>query len=606
MNKDSFPFKTISLPITNYIWFTFSFILVLLFIIISCFANSDLTSGSFTLFMDERIIFDGIENILHPDGFKNFLWSIFDGDDHRYGRILWNFTAVFSFIPEAIFGESGQIFASRMAQVIFLTLAFILLTVTFVNHWALRFILLASLFAMPFTNYYMTMPKPEPLQMLFIAVFLYFFNKNSMQLGRIYWIYLGLAFGTKISALPLIIIIIISASLKYILKHDIEDLFYQIINTIGYLLLGLSIGVPVLFPNLLLSVIVYKILDKLIFYKITNYRLLFRIVAIAIVAVLNIFIAFKLYKNDIITGLAQWGGSTFLKTGHGADNISIGFSDWAHYFIYDGMQVPVLFSLLLLGVGSILTLALFIKELHLIKNERLSKSFILVVIVICGLILNLSIFISVQRIWGFYLFNGSVLTLVGLFSIIEYFITINRVKTNKHIIQAKKPEYYLSFLGLFLMVIMTFIWWLPHSFEHYNGLANRTKNESYIKEYQSYDQITNFLSDYSQQENKRLRVSFDPRLFVPRSNNLYQITEFWGPFTNWGSSPDVVVFSPNLKNRIYEPITPGSVQYQDRLLERDGYKKHVISSDNPCYNSNCYRRVIELENGGEILIRDSS
>ena len=59
-----------------------------------------------------------------------------------------------------------------------------------------------------------------------------------------------------------IIVFLFFASLKYLFKHDIENLFTQIINSIGFLLIGLAIAVPVLCPNIILSVIIYKILDK--------------------------------------------------------------------------------------------------------------------------------------------------------------------------------------------------------------------------------------------------------------------------------------------------------------------------------------------------------
>lgn len=51
-------------------------------------ANFDLTAGRFSLFMDERITFDGVKKILHPDGFRSFIGSVVGGDQ-RYGRSLW-------------------------------------------------------------------------------------------------------------------------------------------------------------------------------------------------------------------------------------------------------------------------------------------------------------------------------------------------------------------------------------------------------------------------------------------------------------------------------------------------------------------------------------
>ena len=89
------------------------FLIAIIFISLLIPANRDLVN-SFSLFMDERISFDGVSNILHPNGVSDFIWSITDGGDHRYGRIFWNSIAIFVFLPEYFLGEFGQIFFTRM------------------------------------------------------------------------------------------------------------------------------------------------------------------------------------------------------------------------------------------------------------------------------------------------------------------------------------------------------------------------------------------------------------------------------------------------------------------------------------------------------------
>ena len=157
-----------------------SFLLVaLLFIFLSSLANRDLVD-SFALFMDERISFEGVSNILHPNGISNFIWSITDGGDHRYGRIFWNSIALFVFLPEYFFGEFGQIFFARMFQASIVITSFVILAKTFINNPILRIVLFFCLLNIPFSDYYMTSPKPEPIQLLFLSTFLFYYKKQNL------------------------------------------------------------------------------------------------------------------------------------------------------------------------------------------------------------------------------------------------------------------------------------------------------------------------------------------------------------------------------------------------------------------------------------------
>ena len=109
------------------VFFTLSVFMIFEYIALATWANKDLSEGRFALFMDERITFDGVRRILYPESITDFMLSIVHGGDHRYGRSLWNSIALFSFIPERIWGVTGQIIASRMTQAIILSSSFILL-----------------------------------------------------------------------------------------------------------------------------------------------------------------------------------------------------------------------------------------------------------------------------------------------------------------------------------------------------------------------------------------------------------------------------------------------------------------------------------------------
>jgi hypothetical protein len=88
------------------------------------FPLTDLTQNAYWLFMDERLSFDGIQKIYHPTSFKKFIDSIIFGLDLRYGRLFWNINALLSYVPYLLFGNQGQIIATRFSQLIFLFLSY--------------------------------------------------------------------------------------------------------------------------------------------------------------------------------------------------------------------------------------------------------------------------------------------------------------------------------------------------------------------------------------------------------------------------------------------------------------------------------------------------
>lgn len=576
-----------------------------LFVAVTCFylalaiqANSDLLDGRFVLFMDERITFDGVNNILHPEGIKHFFWSILDGNDHRYGRSLWNTIAIFSFIPELIFGEAGQILAGRMTQVVILVSAFILLSVTFVKHWALRFFLLTSLLALPYTSYYMTMPKPEPLQILFVALFLYFFNKKTMELGKRYWIFLGLAFGAKISTLPLAGIFILIASLQYFPNPDAQELSAKLSKTLLYFFVGLGVSVPILLPVIFATYLSFKVGNK-ISAKIHINKL---------VAIFVCFLIFNVIAKGITyititkSGMGIWLSQTFGNSKHGTDLNSIGFGSWVDFFFSNWLiapkEVTILLSVSCITL-SIIFLTQSLKEKHL--RQRFIQSTPLILIVGGGM-LNLLIFVAVHRLWGFYLFPGMVLIIVGIFSVVERFTIIDNSIVGSYIKLKRVPSYYLSLLVLLLILVVTFNWWLPNSVTSYENLSLRSESKEYKKNYSAYLKITELLDYYGKNKKNQLIVLYDPVLFPVKSNNSYKIIPFWGPHANWKYSPDIIIFSEihTLKNDLSQHTK--SPNYKSMLIERSSYEKYVIREGESCLYEKCYQRLIELPNGGEILI----
>lgn len=96
-------------------------------------------------------------------------------------------------------------------------------------------------------------------------------------------------------------------------------------------------------------------------------------------------------------------------------------------------------------------------------------------------------------------------------------------------------------------------------------------------------------------------VSFDPWLFPPQSNDQYQITVFWGPYTKWETNPDVIIFSDQHTQK-RQPVEKDSPYYDAFIRERDGYNKYVTDNGVDCSWEKCYQRHLKLSNGGEILV----
>jgi hypothetical protein len=563
-------------------------------IALATWANTDLSAGRFALFMDERITFDGVRHILHPVSIKDFLLSIVHGGDHRYGRSLWNSIALFSFVPEQIWGESGQIIADRMAQVFILSTAFFLLTITFAKHWAMRLLLLATLLAMPYSEYFMAMPKPEPQQIFFLAAFFFFFKKNNMHLLGRYWILLGLAFGTKISTLPLVIIIIAAVLLNNRVPGQFKRVASEMTGAFGYFLLGLVIAVPILLPHLLLSFILYKLINNY-FVKKNNIWQWTEWIVISSLVIFNIIASALLaLKFKLKIPLAIWIKSTFLNTAHGSDSASINFVSWLDFLFKDWLIAPVALS----GVLSIVSglLCLQFAYSHFKKTSQFS---IPVIVLLAGLALNMSIFFGAHRLWGHYLFPGTLLMIVGLLSIAE--LGVSYASINGSISHFnRKFAYNLSVLTILMIGMFTFIWWTPHAYSKFKENASRTATVEYQKQYQSYLEINAFLDQEFRKKNKKLTVAFDPWLFIPSSNSQYEITEFWGPFTQWQEKPDVIVMSD--RRREGQNYPAGSPEYRDFMIEQEGINGHIESVDHSCIESSCYKISLKLPIGGEILI----
>lgn len=370
MNKINIPYiKNLNI---NFIIFAFSFfVFFVIYFYKLILANVDFSNARYILFMDEIISFDSVRNIFEYKSFVKFINSFLIGIDMRYGQIIYNISAITSYIPYLIWEDQGQIIATRLTFSFFLFSSYFILAWYLIENNYHKIIALSILMVLPFTPYYSSMQKPEPFQLFFLSCFLkfYFDKKHDHQKNYKYWIFLGLAFGSKISALPLILFLF---TLEFIKNFKFN---YKIIyRKFSFVFLGFVIAVPGIF------------LGK-----------------------------FKSYIS-----------STFLNSTHGADDSTINFFSWINYFYHDYFSMPkfLIFVIFCICVFLLILLVInFVKQRDKIKYLINSKS---VIIGIIALSFILPIMIFTKRIWGFYLHVGTVFMVIAFFNIYQELVIRNK------------------------------------------------------------------------------------------------------------------------------------------------------------------------------------
>jgi len=572
--------------IWDWAWLCAVIAIVLLYAILAFSANTDLIAGRFALYMDERITFDGVRHILHPESLKDWLLSVVHGGDHRYGRSLWNSIALFSAIPEYFFGERGQIIAARMTQVTLLLSAYLVLIVSFLRGWFMRFCMMGALLSMPYTSYYMSMPKPEPLQVLLIAIFLVMYKKANYSLASPYWVLLGLAFGTKFSTLPLIPVFILLPLQKSLFdKGRFLNYLEGLLIALMWVLIGLALAVPILSMHIIISIALFFLILRNTGDLRSRFGVYYSYLIVLAVGVLNVVVGAGLYKVGVKSGLTTWIGSTLLNTTHGSDRPEVWFGSWVKFFVSEWLIVPFPIAVILIAIGGLYFLKSFIRRSH--------QPFALM-LVVAGVVLNLSVMLAAHRLWGMYLFPGTILVITGLLVLLEEdFIACGEAREGV-------SGCIFSRFVLILVLAVVSIWWVPNSILEYRDLASRTKSKEYVRQYRSYVTITDFLAEYSKDSNSPLVVFADPNLFLPESTEDYTINEFWGPFTLWNERPDVIIFSSRHTDKRIS-IPKNALEYKAFELEREGYSQYVVDDKKDCLGSLCYRKSIDLPNGGVIL-----
>jgi len=576
------------------------FFLCLLKTYLSIFeANLDLVDGRFALFMDERVLYDGVQRILHPKNIYSFWFSVFDANAHLYGRVYWNINALIGFLPDYFFGATGLIFSGRISSVMFLSFSCFFLSIAFLKNW---FFILGCFFVLinaPFSSYFMTMPKPEPIQLFFLSLFLYLLKKSNFSLTKKGWFFFGLAIGTKVSILPVSLPVIMFSLYRGFLLNGVNKTLGNITTMAGYVLFGFSVAVPILIKPYIVSFFVYQIANKKIFKNRPNKT--FNSLALLLsFLVVNVFYStISKVAFGMKTGLYRWFTQTILNTGHGFDSADVGFFTWVRYFFTDFISPFPFVNMFLFACAGLLVLST-------IKTRGVKRSPLVldkVVFLLSGLILLFVVFLTAKRIWGFYLFPGFSLLVISMVAICE----MNISKKNKLSGKFAVGNNAIKKLSVFFMVLLLSVAigsWFPQNINEYKKLAARTKTEEYRENHKSFLQIKEDLIVLSKEKNKKIRVKNIGSPFVPDDGEYFSIIGLERPFTQWWAKHEVLLVK-NIREVSIKDLNPNILNYDARIKEKKGYDKWVATPSEPCLSEVCYKKIKTFENGTELLILSS-
>tara|TARA_Y100000996_G_scaffold414628_1_gene406080 strand:+ start:263 stop:2101 length:1839 start_codon:yes stop_codon:yes gene_type:complete len=587
-----------------------SFLLVFfsLFVFIPCIikvymsvfvANLDLVDGKFALIPDELSLYDGVEKILSSEDIQSFLFSIFDGNSHQYGRVFWNINAIIGFLPEHFFGSSGLIFSGRTSGVLFLSLSFFFLSVAFLKNGFFKLTAFFVLINAPFSSYFMTTPKPEPLQMFFLALFIYLLKKNEFSLKKKAWFFLGLAVGTKVSVLPVFAPAIVFSIYQNLLSKGLQPTLKNITTTLGSFLFGVSLAVPLLIKPYVVSFLIYKVAGK--FFLKNRPMETFNSLALLFSFLLtNIFysvIKWRCFGH--ITGLNTWFNQTILNVGHGFDRLDVGFFSWVKYFFNQFVSpFPFLNVLLVVCAGFLVFLTINLSKSQ--DRKRRSLVFEKVVFLFSGLVLFFVISLSANRVWGYYLFPGFCLVVVSVVSICEVAL-LNQDDQVGIRTALKTTTGKLAVFIVALIVSLVIGSWIPQNLYKYKELASRTTTEKYKKNYRSFLEIKEALNVLSNDKNKKINVKNIGSPFVPDDGEFFSIIGLERPFTKWWGGFEVLLVQ-GIREVSIKNLDKNVLNYKYRVIEKREYNKWVIAPNEPCLADKCYERKNVFENGTELLV----
>lgn len=480
-------------------------------LLLAAVANFDAAPGRHALFMDELISFDGVNRMrIAPD--RAAFVEAASGPDQRYGRTFWYWAFIPSTVFAPVFGEPGQIVGTRMFIALTLVAAALVFVFSAIKSNALRLFAVLSLLTVPFSSYYATMPKPEPMLLLFLAVFAalslprHQSGSTKSCSGEWPFIFLGLAFGTKIAVAPIVAVF----GTYVVLRRWLVDGARPVIllaRALAWSIAGVLIAVPVI--------------------------------------VLRPLTGWQTYLN-----------ATWFNRGHGADRAEIGITNWLSYienvpffakgnltwvFLLLFCGVPV-FLFVLSVVGPLRSAVESGKVVEAMRRLVQSPYAVSAVITAAGILSLLSIVMTTQRLWGFYLYPGAFLVLLGFWSSLDVILERRGAASG-----AKSPQ--LLALSVFAAIAVTFagsiVPAVAHTAAGFYRLAERSEQPQFRLSEARYNAMLRFVEEVAAQAGKRITVHFAAHLWHPTTSGEALYAPIYGPYDRWGQEPEVVFLLPN-------------------------------------------------------------
>ena len=210
------------------------------------------------------------------------------------------------------------------------------------------------------------------------------------------------------------------------------------------------------------------------------------------------------------------------------------------------------------------------------------------------------VFSTANRLWGFYLVPGFSLIILSLISISEIVFKDRHLAYSKVFFKKIRQKtvsvvFVLFFLGVSLLL------WFPQNLEKYKEMASRTHTEEYRLNYKTLLEIEKAFISLSIEKKRKLNVKNIGSPFVPNNNDAFSIIGLERPFTQWWAGYEVLLVK-NLRDVSIEKINPNLLNYDLRVIEKEGYNKKVIEPGSSYNFPPCYGRIKTFENGTELLV----
>ena len=597
------------------------------FLYFAVLANLDLSQGSYVLSysMDELLIFQPVKEILHSENPLRFVSNLISGGYAGYGNVVYNTSALFSAIPEYLYGESGQIFVTRMTLAAFLLAAYIILVFTFLDSWLLRGLGLWVLITFPYTAFHSTLPKPEPLQLFFLAIFLSLAANYSFRFGY-HWLFLGLACGTKapfLATLPffsLLGLIQQTQNLQWINVWWLK--YWKKIIRLGilwFVIYGIAAGIVLLlntkseitsaFFNINPSssrLLQHRLLAGLIF-------IILALVAIAI------FKKFEHLQRIIVNNLSEkqlvwikttgifllgfglanpravftfpWGSykwlysSLFTGTTLGTNDSTVNWLTWVKYIFTEWSGLPIFLFILMTVLAVIIVSIEVISVIHSDWRILLNRDYRGIPTIIAGLFLCVVFFVSIQRTAGRFIYPGMVLIVVGVMSTVEVFLRSKLSMLRNRYVSVGIVLFFLATL-----ISSVLFYGLPSTTTQFLRLSQRTASPVFQRKKSEYGYLVSLFSNTSMTAQRQILVMYDPRLFRPNTTPEFDIQLFWGAFNQWDSGADLVVM---YKEKTPEEPLPSPTRhaYKGMVESNRLFHQYVSNSSESCQAVPCYAQI---------------